>query len=137
MANHVRILAVLNIVLGALGVLIALIALAFFGGIAALVSSGIGHANTGDLPPEAVAPVVGVIGAAIAVFILVVSLPGIVTGVGLLHGCEWARILGIVLSAVSLPGVPFGTALGVYGLWVLLNGETVQLFASGGAARQP
>ena len=128
MANHVRVLATLNIVFGALGVLGALIVLAIFGGIAALVGSGVG--NTGDLPPEAAAPVVGVVGAGICVFILVLSLPGIITGIGLLRYCEWARVVGIVLSAISLPAVPFGTALGVYGLWVLLNGETVRLFAN-------
>ena len=50
--------------------------------------------------------------------------------IGLLRYSEWARILGIVLAAISLPGVPFGTAMGVYGLWVLLNAETVRLFAS-------
>jgi len=115
-------------VFGALGVLGALIVLAIFGGIAALVGSGVG--NTGDLPPEAAAPVVGVVGAVICVFILVLSLPGIITGIGLLRYCEWARVVGIVLSAISLPAVPFGTALGAYGLWVLLNGETVRLFAN-------
>lgn len=135
MANHVRILATLNIVLGALGVLGALIVLAFFGGIAALVGSGVGHTDMGELPPEAAAPVVGIVGSAIAIFILVLSLPGIITGVGLLQFREWARILGIVLSAISLPGVPIGTAIGVYGLWVLLNNETVQLFANARAAR--
>ena len=34
---------------------------------------------------------------------------------------------GDVLAAISLPGVPFGTALGTYGLWVLLNAETARL----------
>lgn len=136
MANHVRILATLNIVLGALGVLGALIVLAFFGGIAALVGSGVGQSDMGDLPPGAAAPVVGMVGAAIAIFILVLSLPGIITGIGLLQYREWARILGIVLSAISLPGVPVGTAIGVYGLWVLLNGETVRLFASARAVQR-
>ena len=40
----------------------------------------------------------------------------------------WARILTIVLSALNLINIPFGTALGVYGLWVLLNKDTERLF---------
>lgn len=130
MANHVRILAILNIAFGVMGVLGALIVLAIFGGVAGLVGAGIGHANTGDLPPEAAVPVIGAVGGIIALIILVLSVPGIVTGIGLLYYREWARILGIVLSAISLPGVPVGTALGVYGLWVLLNNQTVELFAA-------
>jgi hypothetical protein len=44
----------------------------------------------------------------------------------------WARVLMVVVSAISLIHVPLGTAVGVYGLWVLLNDETKYLFASGG-----
>ena len=35
----------------------------------------------------------------------------------------------MVLSAIHLINIPFGTALGVYGLWALTNPETEQLFA--------
>jgi hypothetical protein len=35
-----------------------------------------------------------------------------------------------VLSALNLISIPFGTLLGIYGLWVLLNKETEALFAS-------
>jgi hypothetical protein len=34
----------------------------------------------------------------------------------------------IVLSALDLFNIPLGTALGIYGFWVLLNKETEQLF---------
>jgi hypothetical protein len=50
--------------------------------------------------------------------------------VGLLKFQPWARVLTIVLCAINLLNVPFGTALGIYGLWVLLNSETEQLFAA-------
>jgi len=33
-----------------------------------------------------------------------------------------------VLSILDLVNIPFGTALGVYGLWVLFNTEGAQLF---------
>jgi hypothetical protein len=34
----------------------------------------------------------------------------------------------IVLSGFDLINIPFGTALGIYGFWVLLNRETEQMF---------
>jgi len=54
--------------------------------------------------------------------------PSIIAGVGLLHFKPWARVLAIILSVIHLFSVPFGTALGIYGLWVLLQRETESLF---------
>ena len=45
---------------------------------------------------------------------------GIVAGWGLLERQPWARMLAIVLGCFSLLDMPFGTALGIYTLWVLL-----------------
>jgi hypothetical protein len=39
---------------------------------------------------------------------------------GLLERQPWARMLGIVLAFLALLKIPFGTALGIYTLWVLL-----------------
>ena len=125
MANHVRIVAILHIVLGSLGIMAALVVLLVFGGIAGLIGAAGADA---DLPANAAVPIVGLIGGAIAVFLLIISIPGVIAGIGLLHYREWARILTIVLSAIDLLNVPFGTALGIYGLWALLQQETVGLF---------
>jgi len=64
------------------------------------------------------------------VILLILSLPGIIAGVGLLKFRPWARIVAIILGALHLLSFPFGTALGVYTLIVLLNPETVALFES-------
>jgi len=45
---------------------------------------------------------------------------GIITGWGLLEHQPWARMLAIVLGVFRLLEPPFGTALGIYTLWVLL-----------------
>jgi hypothetical protein len=128
MENHVKILATLHIVFGALGLIAALLCVVFFGAIAGLIQTGAVGSETPDA--QLAVPIVGIVFAFIVIVIVLFSLPGIITGLGLLRYREWARILGIVLAAISLPGVPFGTAMGVYGLWVLLNGETVKLFAN-------
>jgi hypothetical protein len=46
------------------------------------------------------------------------------------------RVLMLALAIVNLLVLPFGTALGVYALWVLLTNEGRRLFeATGGGAR--
>jgi hypothetical protein len=126
MRDHVRILGWLNIVLGGLGLLGAGIVFLVFGGIAGIVSIA-GHPDP-DAARVAV-PVLGILGTLIPLFIALLSLPGIIVGAGLLRFQGWARILGIVLSALNLLHVPLGTLLGIYGLWVLLQPETESLFA--------
>jgi hypothetical protein len=123
MAQHVKILGVLHIVFGALGVFAAMVVLLVFGGISALVGMS---DRTSDVP----APILGVIGGFVFILLLVLSLPGLVIGIGLVQFRPWARVAGIILSALDLFNVPFGTALGIYGLWVLLNRETEQMLTS-------
>ncbi len=125
MRDHVRILGILYLVFGGLGVLAALLILVLFGGIAGLVGM-VSH------EPEAriAIPVLGVIGAALFLLLAVLSVPGIIAGAGLLKFRPWARMLTIVLSAINLLNVPFGTALGIYGLWVLLQRRTEVLFTA-------
>jgi hypothetical protein len=53
---------------------------------------------------------------------------GFVAGWGLLERRPWARMLAIVLGAFSLFEVPFGTALGIYTLWVLLPAQSEEEF---------
>jgi hypothetical protein len=53
-------------------------------------------------------PILGFTGAALGVIMLILSLPGIIAGIGLLNFRPWARILTIVLSALNLMNFPFG-----------------------------
>ena len=124
MATHVRVLGALHLVFGALSVIGGVIALAFFGGLAGFVGM-VDH--SGDA--RVAVPILGAIGGIAFVATLLISLPSLIAGAGLLNLRPWARILTIVLSAIDLIHIPFGTALGLYGLWVLLSREGEQLFA--------
>jgi len=57
-----------------------------------------------------------------------ISVLGILGGIGLLTYQSWARILVIIVSAISCLNVPFGTLIGVYSIWVLAQDETKALF---------
>jgi hypothetical protein len=122
MEQHVKIVAVLNIVLGGLGVCGALFFLLVFGGLAGIAGS------SGDADAQAGAAILGTIGGIVSFFIALVSVPSIIAGVGLLKFRDWARTLTIVISILNLISIPFGTAVGIYGLWVLFNKDTAPLF---------
>jgi len=127
METHVKVVAILYLVFSALGVLGALVVLLIFGGAATIVGS-----TAADEPGARVAiPILGAIGGFVAVMILIFCVPGLLAGWGLLQYQEWARILAIVLSVLNLLAFPLGTALGVYGLWTLLNQQTIPLFRRG------
>jgi hypothetical protein len=121
--THVKVLAALYIVFGILGTLLA------FGMMALLSFIGIAGAAS---DPEAwpAIPILGITGAALGAFLLALSLPGIIAGIGLLKFRPWARILTIVLSVLNLFNVPWGTILGAYGLWVTLSQEGARLFTA-------
>ncbi|HLJ77090.1 MAG TPA: zinc ribbon domain-containing protein [Acidobacteriaceae bacterium] len=50
----------------------------------------------------------------------------VATGIGLLRRAPWARMLAIVAAFLTLIKLPFGTALAIYTLWVLLPGASGQ-----------
>jgi hypothetical protein len=56
--------------------------------------------------------------------LMVKGVAGIIAGWGLLERQSWARILAIILGFLSLIHFPFGTAIGIYTLWVLLPGTS-------------
>ncbi len=52
----------------------------------------------------------------------------VVVGVLVRRRRHWSRLGAILLGSVDLLLLPYGTALGVYGLWVLLREESKRLF---------
>jgi len=124
MDTHVKVLGVLQIALGAMSLFgAALLTLVFVGGFTAVSVSG-------DSDAAFALPFIGLAGVALVALLLLLSLPGIITGIGLLRLRPWARVAGIVLSILGLMAIPFGTAIGVYGLWVLFSKDTERLFAA-------
>ncbi len=126
MKTHIQILAILNIAWGALGFLGALLIFLIFGGAMGII----GVAAHNDPGAGIAIPIVGLVGGVIFLIIVITSVPSLVIGIGLLRCASWSRIAGIILSAVHLLNIPFGTALGIYGLWVLLSRDSLPLFES-------
>jgi len=124
MVTHVKVLGVLYLVFSALGLMGAFAVASVMGG-AGLLTAASGSEGIG-----VALPVMALIGVWVAGFLIVLSVPGFIAGIGLLKFKPWARTLTIVLSAINLIHVPFGTILGAYGLWVMLSQDGAKLFAA-------
>ena len=118
MEKHVTAVAVLNIAFGALGILIAIVVFV------AVVGGGL---ISGDAEAMAITAIVGTV---VASFLIILSIPEIIGGFGLLKRRPGARILVLIIAFLDLINIPFGTIIGIYTIWVLLKDETAQLFAA-------
>jgi hypothetical protein len=116
MEGHVKTVGALSIGLSILSIIL--------GGIVFVILSGVGFLTQ----DQEASMILSTIGFAIAGFLVLISIPGIIGGIGLLHRREWARILVLIISALHLFNIPIGTLIGAYSIWVLVQQETVRLF---------
>ena len=116
MDNHINTVGALSIGLSVFGILI--------GGFIFVLLAGIGYISQ----DESAASILAVIGFFVGIFLLILSIPGIIGGIGLFKRKEWARILVLLTSAFHLLNFPIGTAIGGYSIWVLVNAETIRMF---------
>ncbi len=117
MEKHLHIIAILWIIYGALGILFAFGVFLIFIGVSYIP-------NIGDIAPT----ILRLVAFAAAFFFMVLALPELIAGIGLLKRKEWGRVLTLIVSFFSLLNFPLGTALGVYSLIFLLKEETISLF---------
>ena len=57
---------------------------------------------------------------AVAAYLLIKAILGIIAGFGLLQHYDWARVLAIIMAFLDVLHVPLGTILGVYTIATLL-----------------
>jgi hypothetical protein len=125
MRDHIKLLGILNIVWSSISLLVAMFALVLFGGLAGVAGLA---SRDGSSDGFLAAPILAVVGMCIVALISAISLPALIGGIGLIKLQPWSRVLMIVVSVFHLISFPFGTALGVYGLWVLLHEQARREF---------
>ncbi len=114
--THVKVIAWINIIFGVLYGIVALLVFTGFFSIGNLVDDDMAEG------------LLDVSGSILGVILLALGLPSLIGGIGLLKYREWARILIIILSILSLFNFPLGTFFSIYSLWVLFRGDAQQLF---------
>ena len=123
MTTHVKVIAALFIIFGAIYALIALLAPLGMSLLAGLIS------RSGDPDAPVAATVLGLAGIAVTVIQGIRAVLNLVVGWGLMKLKPWARIAGIVMAALNVLSFPLGTAFGVYALVILFRKDTEALFA--------
>lgn len=107
MRKHVRILGWLQVVLGLLDLLIGLAAFGLLSGIGLI---------SGD--PAALG-VMSLIGGFVGTLAMIMALPNLIVGVGLLQDWGgWVIIAAVILGLFNLAKAPFGTAIALYTFWI-------------------
>ena len=125
--EHVRLLAILWFAFSALNIL---------GGVVLVVLANTLFLHLHEMgapgaPTAFLHPLLTLVG----VFTVVKGAAGLLAGWGLLNREPWARIVVLILAFISLISPPFGTALGIYTLWVLLPAHAEEEYENYQATR--
>ncbi|MGD9930486.1 MAG: hypothetical protein AB7U05_10745 [Mangrovibacterium sp.] len=116
MEKHINIVGILHIIMGALGILTGLLIYTILHLI-------------GDFSDDAQANMVlSIVANVLAAIMIICSIPGIIGGIGVMKRKQWGRILILIISILNLVNFPFGTALGVYSIWALVQPEIAAEF---------
>ena len=114
---HVLIVAWLNILGSVIAVAVAALLFFFLVGIGVAVDEPIATR------------VLSLVAITAGGFMVVLAIPGIVAGIGLLMRKTWGRVLGMIVGLLSLINIPIGTVVGGYTLLVLLQDSANDYFA--------
>ena len=124
MASHVDFVGVLFIVWGLLTTLVGVSTLALGVSAVALIPSASRGGGAGGFA----AGVTAAVFTTLAIIAMLWGTAHVVVGVPLRRHRPWARLMALMLGSVDLLLLPYGTAVGMYALWVLLNEKGKALF---------
>ena len=124
MEKHINIVAALQIGLSVFNLFIALL-------IFTVLKLVIGFVDE-----PAAGAILSIIADVLAIVFIVISVPGILAGMGLYKRKEWARILTLILSVIEIFSFPFGTAIGIYSIWALIQPETIAAFGNNSSIKE-
>lgn len=130
MAPQVDFLGLLFVVWGLLTTLVGISTLALGVGAFALIAS----AGRGGSSGQVAASLTAALFTTLAIVAIIWGAAHIVVGVPLRRHRPWARIMALMLGSVDLLLLPYGTALGVYALWLLLSEPGKVLFEKSGVS---
>jgi hypothetical protein len=68
----------------------------------------------------------------ISAILLLIGLPSLIAGIGLLMRKRWSHIPAILVAVAIVGILPLAMGAGLYSLWVLMQKETTQLLGAAG-----
>jgi hypothetical protein len=112
--DHNKVIGIMHLIWGGFNALTMLIIVPVFFALGDIIR------NDPNTPPEMknFFIIFGIIFAAIAVLL---GIPPLIAGYGMLKRKSWARVAGIVSACLTAMSFPFGTALCVYTMWFMFT----------------
>jgi hypothetical protein len=74
--------------------------------------------------------ILSLVGTSVGVLLVLLALPGMAAGFGLLAHKSWGRYLAIVVAILGLVNFPIGTLIGLYTLWILTQEQASAYFVT-------
>lgn len=128
---HLAVVAWPEIVHGQIGIVVGVITATLIlgaGAFSASLMQGGGSGTEGALLMRFMT----VTAAALGGLMLVLSVPGVVAGIGLLRRASWSRVMALALCIFELVLFPIGTVLAAYTIFVLSQQAAVDAFRTRG-----
>ena len=125
MTSHVALVGALFIIWGLLTALVGVSTLALGIGAVALFAAAARGGGS-----QMAAGITAAAFTALAIIAIAWGAAHVVVGIPLRQRKPWARVIALMLGSVDLLLLPYGTALGIYTLWVLLNEKGKELFVN-------
>ncbi len=127
--THVQILGWLRIIGAVLMAVIGVMLLIFL--------AGIGLFAAADSNDATAFWVLSMIALFVGGLMVLLALPGLLAGIGLLRRKEWGRILALIVAVFDLFNFPIGTLIAAYSFYVLLQNSAATYFAGAAATTLP
>ncbi len=118
--SHKRTLGIIHIVYGSL----LAITFMFIGSLVSILFPFIAEEISNEVgkdADEALFLVSSIIRVVFVLLLLFSALPSFIAGIGLLQKKSWGVILALVAGCISIFSFPFGTAVGVYSIYVFIE----------------
>jgi hypothetical protein len=116
--THITVVGWMQILNGLLGILV--------GAFLATLILGVGAA----IEDPIVLRIMAVTASALGGLLFVLSIPGVIAGIGLLRRASWSRVMALVLAVFELVLFPTGTLLGGYTIFVLVQRAVPEVFGA-------
>jgi hypothetical protein len=126
--SHVDFVGALFIIWGLLTALVGISTLALGVAAVALITS----ASRGGGGGQVAAGLTAAAFTTLAFMAIIWGVAHVIVGIPLRRRQPWARLTALMLGSVDLLLLPYGTALGVYALWVLLSEQGKAVFSVNG-----
>lgn len=118
--SHKRTLGVIHIVYGCM----IAISFLFIGGVVnalfPFIAEEIAKDASSKNADEILLLVSGIIRSIFILLLIFSALPSIIAGVGLVSNKNWGLVMGLIAGCISIFGFPFGTAVGIYSIYVFV-----------------